>query len=279
MTGINLTFDCAEAGRDLATFTVGLAKMSVNGRVEDAVPAGSGTLVTVGTVAGILTAAHVVKNLPDRKEVALMRFPGKPQLLQKQTIDMALAQKLVIAAGDEGPGGPDLAFLRLPMVNVDNLKATNSFLNIGARRGVIPPVHKGSAYVDAVIGVVAEWTKDLPSRRPNTRIKGFELLFCGGTTTAKYKVGEFDLCTFEPSFGEGIRPPSSYGGVSGGGLWRIYFVPDGSNRVLEKRLAGIAFYEVADTNSAIRIICHGPRSIYEHVVPKIMETWPDAGRS
>src|SRR5262245_46722409 len=110
MTGIDLTFDCTEAARSMTYFTVGLATMGVNARVEDAMAAGSGTLINVGPVAGILTAAHVVQNLPDRGEVALTRFPGKPHLLQKQTIDMALAEKLVVAAGDDGPGGPDLGF-------------------------------------------------------------------------------------------------------------------------------------------------------------------------
>ena len=49
-----------------------------------------------------------------------MRFPGKPGLLQRQTIDMRLAEKLVIADGNEGPTGPDLGFVRLPRVNVEN---------------------------------------------------------------------------------------------------------------------------------------------------------------
>jgi len=230
MTAINLGFDCADAAREIANFSVGLAKLIVQDNAGDAIPAGSGTLVRIGAVAGILTAAHVVKNLPDRGELALMRFPGKPTLLQKQTIDMSLAEKVVIAAGNDGPTGPDLGFLRLPGVNVQNLQATNSFLNIGIRHGIELPSHKGSAYIDAVVGVVAEWTKELPSR-PATRMKSFELLFCGGAVTSKYQPGAFDLCTFQPDFEAGIKPPTSYGGVSGGGLWRIYFEPDGSNHV------------------------------------------------
>jgi hypothetical protein len=35
-----------------------------------------------------------------------------------------LAEKLVIASGNDGPTGPDLGLVRLPMVNVHNLRAT-----------------------------------------------------------------------------------------------------------------------------------------------------------
>jgi hypothetical protein len=273
MTGIDLEFNCSDAAREIANFSVGLAKLIVRANAEDAIPAGSGTLVTIGSVAGILTAAHVVENLPDAGDVALMRFPGKPTLLQKQTIDMALAEKLVIASGNDGPTGPDLGFVRLPMVNVQNLRATNSFLNIGERHGVELPSHKGSACVDAVVGVVSEWTSDLPPPRPGTRMKGFELLYCGGAVTSKYQPGAFDLCTFQPDFEAGKKPPGSYGGVSGGGLWRTYFEPNGSNHVRENRLVGIAFYEFANENGTMQLVCHGPRSIYDYAIAKIKEKW------
>lgn len=275
MTAIDLSFDCADAARAIANFSVGLAKLVVRGNAEDAVATGSGTLVTVGNVAGILTAAHVVKNLPDAGDAALTRFPGKPSLLQKQTIDMALAEKLVIASGSDGPSGPDLGFVRLPMVNVQNLQATNSFLNIGERHGVELPARKGSAYVDAVVGVVSEWTSDLPPPRPSTRMISFELLYCGGTVTSKYQPGAFDLCTFRPDFAADKKPPDSYGGVSGGGLWRTYFEPDGSNRVIENRLVGVAFYEYRDRDGTMQLICHGPCSIYSHAIRKIRESWPE----
>ena len=237
-------------------------------------PAGSGTLVTIGSVDGILTAAHVLQNLPDCGNVGLMRFPGKPSLLQKQTVDMELAEKVIIVAAEHGPTGPDLGFLRLPPLNTQNLRATNSFLNIGARRQAVAASQPGTAYVDAVVGVVAEWTKDLPPSRPSTRLKGFELLFCGGTIISKESAGDFDLCTFDASFEKGLTPPTTYGGVSGGGLWRIFFDPDGSNRVRERRLIGVAFYEVPVSNGTLHLICHGPRSIYDHLIARVLETWP-----
>jgi hypothetical protein len=70
VTARNLTFDCAEVARDLANFGVGFGKITVNANMEDAIAAGSGTLVTIGSIDGILTTAHVLEALPNRGEVA-----------------------------------------------------------------------------------------------------------------------------------------------------------------------------------------------------------------
>jgi hypothetical protein len=272
----NLSFDCADAARAVAHFSVGFAMLTVRDSIEEAIPAGSGTLVSIGSLDGVLTAGHVLQNLPDRGHVGLLRFPGHSALLQKQTIDMALADKVIIAADSPGPTGPDLGFLRLPPLNVENLRATNSFHNIAAKRDAVAAAQPAIAYIDAVIGVVAEWTKDAVPTRPSTRYKNFELLFCGGKIVSKDSAGFFDLCRFEPSFQEGVPPPSSYGGVSGGGIWRIYFEPDGSNHVHENRLVGLAFYEWPASDGSHHLICHGPRSIYDHLIDAVREKWPES---
>ena len=98
---------------EIADFTVGFARLRTSGGTEDAEPAGSGSLVTVGSVYGILTAAHVLKNLPDQGEVGLVRFPRVRRFAQKPTIDMGQAEKLTVGADAFGPEGPDLGFLRL----------------------------------------------------------------------------------------------------------------------------------------------------------------------
>jgi hypothetical protein len=46
----------------MAAYTIGFVRLEVHDRVEDAVGAGSGTLVSVGKVRGILTAAHVCQS-------------------------------------------------------------------------------------------------------------------------------------------------------------------------------------------------------------------------
>ena len=45
---------------EIANFIVGFVLIKVHDGIEAAYPAGSGTLVTIGSVGGVLTAAHVL---------------------------------------------------------------------------------------------------------------------------------------------------------------------------------------------------------------------------
>jgi hypothetical protein len=55
---VNIPTD--KIGNEIANYTVGFAKLSIENKVEDAVCAGSGTLAFAGRVCGVLTAAHVL---------------------------------------------------------------------------------------------------------------------------------------------------------------------------------------------------------------------------
>src|SRR3972149_9263443 len=120
MTERDIQFDCSGVAREIANFTIGLCKVSNVPNGADAVSAGSGTLVSVGSIDGILTAAHVLKNLPDQGEVGLIPFSIQPPVAQSKTIDMALARKVTISTDGPSPTGPDLGFLRLPPSNGGN---------------------------------------------------------------------------------------------------------------------------------------------------------------
>ena len=69
---------------------------------------------------------------------------------------------------------------------------------------------------------------------------------------------------------------TSYEGLSGGGLWRVYFEADRNGQIIvrEKRLLGIAFYQYVSDGKR-RIICHGPKSVYEHLINGVLEKGPD----
>jgi Family of unknown function (DUF6869) len=57
--------------------------------------------------------------------------------------------------------------------------------------------------------------------------------------------------------------PKSFGGVSGGGLWRIlaYISPDTGKIDWLQRLKGVAFYEFPPKNGGRVLRCHGPSSL------------------
>jgi hypothetical protein len=96
----------ADISRATTNFTIGFARVSVSGNMEDAESAGSGSLISVGPIQGILTAAHVLERLPDRGKVGLVLYQDDPAKFAKPTIDMQLAEKLMLGGEASGASGP-----------------------------------------------------------------------------------------------------------------------------------------------------------------------------
>ena len=263
---------------EIADFTVGFAKLRTCGDTPDVDPAGSGSLVTVGSVHGILTAAHVLVNLPDQGGVGLVRFPRAPSVAQKQMIDMGYAEKLTISADAFGSQGPDLGFLRLSPKDVGTLKARNIFFNLGTRqKSVLAGDQPDPQYFDGISGMIAEWTTDLPSEQRLARVKGFRALYGVGLVVGEHESNGFDLLHFEVTYGPGSDSPDNYAGMSGGALWRVYCTKDddGQLSVVDKKVYGVAFHQ-SDLSDQKRIItCHGPRSVYGSLIEAVREKWPE----
>lgn len=267
-----------KVSEEIADFTVGFAKLRTCGGTDDADPAGSGSLVTVGSVHGILTAAHVLVTLPDHGEVGLVQFPRVQSFAHKVTIDMGQAEKLTIAADAFGPEGPDLGFLRLAPEDVGALQARNVFFNLEKRReSVLADDHPDPPYFDGISGMIAEWTTELPTERRLARVKGFRALYGVGLVVGEHESNGFDLLHFEVTYGPGSDSPDNYAGMSGGALWRVYCTKDddGQLSVVDKKVYGVAFHQ-SDLSDQKRIItCHGPRSVYGSLIEAVREKWPE----
>jgi len=115
--------------------------------------AGSGTFVNVGSIGGILTAAHVVHGFGSDKAIGLVRFNYKRR--EKLAIEFDRRDCVTIGAHPFGSTGPDLAFWRLSPAVVRSLEATNVFLNLLKRRnagisGIPSPTELGSTQLLAV---------------------------------------------------------------------------------------------------------------------------------
>ena len=262
----------------IADFIVGFALIRVHDGLADADPAGSGTLVTVGSVDGILTAAHVLRNLPDHGEVGIVRFNRTSRFAQKLTIDMEQAEKLTIAADVFGSEGPDLGFLRLSPEDVGTLKARISFFNLGKRQdSVLAGDLPALPYFDGISGMIAEWTTNLPSEQGLARVKGFRSLYGVGRVVREHEFNGFDLFDFEVSYDSEFKSPLSYKGMSGGTLWRTYCTKgdDAQLSISNNMVFGVAFHQ-SDISDRKRIItCHGPRSVYGPLVDAIRDKWPE----
>lgn len=267
------------AASTVSSFSIGFAKLSIHGEQENAEPAGSGALVTVGSIRGILTAAHVLEELPDDGEVGLIRFTTGPTL-QKQTIDMSIAQKLIICATGDSADGPDIGFLRLAPNQAATLNATNVFFKLAKRQeAVLENRHPSCEYFEGVSGIIAEWTIDnLRGEGGFRRLKGFRGLFGVGLVDGTRECNGYDLVSFETNRNESENAPSDYRGWSGGALWRVYVTKDndGQPSVSDKRIFGVAFHQSDLVEGKRTITCHGPKSVYQNLLREVALRWPSA---
>jgi hypothetical protein len=274
MTEINPLIEIA--GGLIAPFSIGFVKLDVIRGEQHAIPAGSGALVTVGSIHGILTAAHVLEELPDHGEVGLIRFTNNPTI-QRQTIDMSLAEKLTIRGNGTEIEGPDIGFLRLASPQAGTLNATNVFFNLSKREeAVLGNQHPSSEYFEGVSGIIAKWSTDHPIG--DARLRGFRGLFGVGCVSKSWECDGYDLLDFETDRGQNSKSPSNYKGWSGGALWRVYITTDNNGQplVLEKLIFGVAFHQSDPVDGARTITCHGPKSIYRTLTQEIRNKWSSA---
>jgi hypothetical protein len=275
MTEQTVKIPTSDISREIANFTIGLVKLTVHSNVEDASLSGTGTLVNVGNVYGMLTAAHVLDVLPNKGEVGVILFQDRR--LQKHVIEMEHAVALSIRGQQFDANGPDLGFLRLPPKNVGWLSAIGSFYNLKKHRDeALANENPAPNYVEAVIGMIEKLTKEVPVDRPLRQAKAFSAIFCNGTAQNNRDQNGFDLVDVAVTAYPDFPLPESFEGMSGGALWRIFFTEqDNSAAIVSKRLVGVPFYESTGADARTIITCHGARGIYTTLLDKISAQWPD----
>ncbi len=263
-----------EINRELFDYFVAFVRLLKKASPEDAELAGSGTLVEFEGVHAILTADHVIKNLPSIGELSLLLTTRiQPQPL-KPTIDMKYLEKVTIARGPIEEDGPDIGLLILSPTQLGTIKAKKAFYNLGKRRKRIlsnpPSIRDGPWFLS---GAIEEWTEDTLPKRGFDRGKTFGGMSGDGVVDREYTNQGYDFFDFETKYDENYEGPIKYGGMSGGGLWQIMIEKSENDhyRVKDRILSGVAFYQ-SSLEDDIRIIkCNGRRCIYEKVIEAMRE--------
>lgn len=242
----------------ISDYSIGFVRLDRKNGVEDAICAGSGTLVKLGKVQGILTAAHVLEALPAEGEIGLGQFFSEKVHYRRQTFRMENATDIRIGGRANSPNGPDLAFLRLSDHDVGWLSALQSFYNLAIHRDddkKDPPAQHSEL---CVVGAIDERTKDLPPERENERRKGFEAIITDANLIGSKETGEASVDQVKPKRYPDFTLPGNFGGTSGGGLWRIYFnESEGKATFVTARLAGVPFYQSPPDKDRLRTLtCH-----------------------
>jgi hypothetical protein len=166
--------------------------------------------------------------------------------------------------------GPDLAFIAIAdWEKVSQLKASKTFYNLLKDRETMlesPPSQAEDLWF--VCGVPNEgMTYVLPSAGFSEVLEFQE--FCGeGRADRIFENDGFDYVEMDVDPNAEANLLHNFGGMSGGGLWRISVARSGGENpsTTEHLLAGLIFYEGRSMNGVRFIRCHGWRSIYKNVI-------------
>ena len=215
--------------------------------------AGSGTLVSSGDAYWILTAAHVW----DRKIKAASELGIT---LRKETdhcfpIDTNAIEPCHFKQQTEGEEwGPDLILLRIPSALVGTIEANKASYHWELERPSALNIDRLETFY--LLGCPAD-LGTFSSVYAKVAINGFPV-----NVVAEHRRAQLDYLDVDAFVHDSLNM-KSFGGVSGGGLWRVWFFVDPKSREPSWawRLEGVAFYQFPIVDNFAIIRCHGPQSI------------------
>jgi len=254
----------------LSSYFVGFVRVSVSDGTADASIGGSGTLVSVDEVRGVLTAGHVIEALMRDEQVGLVL---SSRSMQRIVFPTNYCRSILLY--EPGSQGPDLGLLVLPPDTLQALDALMSFHNLtkwaDRMLGEQPPLKDGFW---GLTGFGAEFTEDCEPPKGFTRAKVFRGGLGSGIVTDGYEHCGFDYLKYEALYNEVYEGPSSFGGFSGGGLWQVLLnLKDDIPVIRDRTLCGVAFYQSermpGEEGDTREIICHGRQSIYRALVDRV----------
>jgi hypothetical protein len=231
-----------KATREISDYSVSLS--------IDNAPAGSGTLVSFGRKFGILTAAHVLRHL-ERGRDSHFAIVYALRITHRLLLDKRYIGSVRLDSASDESQGPDLA---LVIINdpacISTLKARKSFYSLSGRGPTYFSQLPRQSALCFVFGAPAEFSTEQGEPGTPEHIL-LSTHFAGrAQVTGEFSNGGYDCLEFGVRAGDhGF--PSSYGGVSGGGVWHIPVTLDpdrglASISYKHVELIGVAFYQSPD---------------------------------
>jgi hypothetical protein len=150
----------SEAAR-LSHYSIGFVLPRAANGLPDADLAGSGTLVTIDDIFGILTANHVIELLIDNKYVGLILPTASKELHNLSFKSVDFVRRVSFCAQGAAENGPDLGKLVPPPDVLSTLRARQSFYNLSNRRGRMlqkPDALQNGLWI--LSGIAGEWVGD-----------------------------------------------------------------------------------------------------------------------
>ncbi|MCU1305881.1 MAG: hypothetical protein JWN45_576 [Acidobacteriaceae bacterium] len=245
-----------EIVRDIGSFAVALLAVFPSPQGDMLRLAGSGTLVNFGEDHAILTAAHVWEEV--LKSAAKFGITVTENIDHRFLIDTnAIVPLRLQKPTGWNEWGPDIVLLRIPNEFVGKINAHKSFYH---------PTIDGIAKFDSnhvemwmLMGAPSEFGK-FTQNHADLEMQG---TFLGDEIP--HERNGFDYLDFRISVpSPGV--PQSFGGVSGGGLWKVMLYY--SNKIQWARnLEGVAFFELPIEAGKRTVRCHGPETVSSMLSP------------
>jgi len=253
----------AQISRVLHLYSTALIKItSTPLEGEKASLIGSGTLISVDDVYGILTAQHVVDLIDKSCKLGMILIEG----VHRFDVEEEHLLIIEIAKPKAQEYGPDLAFICLPISKVAEMKAYKSFLDLSVDReellSATPDLHDGVWFL---CGVPDEWTMPDQSEKGFEKISSFSGLCGAGGVTDEYDIEGYDYIDALIEYVDETTLPKSFGGISGGGLWQV-ILKESSDKKLEPDrylFYGVPFYQSSIVERKRQIRCHSRNSVYQ----------------
>jgi hypothetical protein len=238
--------------RNLGSSTVALFAVYDSHGTDLLKLAGTGTLGTVDGLYGIVTAAHVWEDV--LKSAVKLGITLTDNINHNYLMDVSAIHPTIIRDNASGwnEWGPDIAFLRIPPEFVGGIKAFQDFEDLKK-----PPKPLGVESLECWVAMGTP--EELGSFSPNHASVQISGDFVDPRSQSS---GEHDYYDFEVNT-EREGMPKSFGGFSGGGLWRVlvYHSPLTDKIDWAQRLKGVIFWQSPLVEGKRMIRCHGPKSI------------------
>jgi hypothetical protein len=248
--------------RRLADYTVAFLRVEDTAQGRDANLLGSGTLVVIGDRFAILTAHHVIQNLPTTGRLGIFLSPTH----EPHSIDTQGLTYLKIARGKDDSIGPDLGVVLLAPSIASSIGAKKNFYNLERQRDKLlhnpPDLRDGLWFVNGFPDENTVVAPDADSGRGF--VKWFYNFGGVGTPQDSFQIGDHDYFTIPVSPVAQPPVPRRFNGMSGCGLWQVPLKREKSGELVHRTplLSGVAFYQEGITVAGSGLRCHGRRSVY-----------------